>query len=308
MSDVARQADGHGAVAARRRASRSLWSACEALLSASADPRALPRALDRLRAAFECDGVALHALSPTGQIEPWCARGLWRTAPGDLRECLSVPLMRGIERIGTLDLLARPGQRFSSGHLTLIRTASGALGAALGARFELERLRHLPGRDPVTGLPDARVFHTRLAEELARATRHGVPLAVVMLDLDHFAALNTRYGRSTGDATLAEVALVLKLTLRDSDFLARLGGDAFGVLLPETDSAAARRAADRLCRTLEEHQFPRVSRVTSSAGIVASPRDGMDALELMNAVDLALSAAKKSGRRRVASPAPTRTH
>jgi len=308
VSDVSRHADGQGVVADRRRASRSLWAACEALLSATADPRALPRALDRLRTAFECDGVALHALSPAGQIEPWCARGLWQTAPGDLRDCLSVPLMRGTERIGTLDLLARPGQRFRAGQLTLIRTASGALGAALGARFELERLRHLPGRDPVTGLPDARVFHTRLSEELARARRHGVPLAVVTLDLDHFAALNTRYGRPAGDAALAEAALVLKLTLRDSDFLARLGGDTFAALLPETDSAAARRAADRLCRTLEEHHFPRVGRLTSSAGVGASPRDGMDALELMNAVDIALSTAKKSGRRRVASPAAARTH
>src|SRR5690349_17432934 len=305
---VTRRADANGTVAERRRASRSLWAACEALLSAPADPRALPRALDELRRAFECDGVALHALSPDGAIAPWCARGLWRTAPGDLRDCMSVPLLRGSERIGTLDLLARPGQRFRAGHLALIRTASGALGAALGARFELERLRHQPGRDAVTGLPDARAFHTRVAEEMSRARRHGVALSVVTLDLDHFGALNAKLGKNVGDEVLAEVALVLKLTLRDTDILARLGGDTFAALLPETDGPAARRAADRLCRQLEEHRFPRAGHLSASAGIASSPRDGVESVELMNAVDLALSVAKKSGRRRVAAPASQRTH
>src|SRR5690242_3604558 len=64
--------------AERRRASRSLWAACEALLVA-ADTTALDRALDRLREAFECDGVTLYALGASGALEPWCARGDWRT-------------------------------------------------------------------------------------------------------------------------------------------------------------------------------------------------------------------------------------
>ena len=292
----------------RRRASRSLWSACEALLSASSEPRALHRALDRLRIAFECDGVALHVVGSSGQPEPWCARGLWQVRKGDLRDCMSVPLFRGTERVGTLDLLARPGQCWRPVQLGLIRTASGALGAALGARLELQRLRHQPGRDAVTGLPDARAFHTRMTEELTRAQRHGVPLGVVTVDLDHFGALNARYGREVGDQVLAEVALVFRLALRESDILARLGGDTFAALLPETDGAPARRCADRLCRTLEEHVFPRVGRLSGSAGVASSPRDGLEALELMNAADLALSVAKKSGRRRVVAAAGARAH
>src|SRR5262249_32956968 len=154
----------------------------EALLAAP-EPRALNRALDQLREAFECDGVALHGLGPSGELEPWCARGAWRTIPGDLRDCMSVPLFRNAERVGTLDLQGRAGQRWRPGQLALIRTAAGALGAALGARLELERLRRQPGRDPVTGLPDGPAFHSRLTEELARARRHGLPLAIVLLDL-----------------------------------------------------------------------------------------------------------------------------
>jgi diguanylate cyclase (GGDEF)-like protein len=296
-----------GGAGERRRASRRLWAACEALLS-TADPRSLDRALEALLEAFDCDGAALHALAPSGAIERAGARGPWRRAPGDLRAVLSVPLMRGEESVGRLELLARPGQRWRAGQLALLRTASGTLGAALGARLELASLRRQPGRDPVTGLPDARAFHARLSEETGRAKRHGVPLAVLALDLDHFAALNARHGRAAGDRALAEVALVLKLAQRESDFVARLAGDTFGVVLPETDAGPARRCADRLRRTLEEHRFARVGRLTASAGLAAGPRDGLDPLELMNGVEQALALAKKAGRRRVASRAVARVH
>jgi diguanylate cyclase (GGDEF)-like protein len=291
----------------RRRASRSLWNACEALLSAP-DQRSIRRALEGLRQAFDCDGVAIHAVSPSGAIEPWCARGAWRTTAGDLRDCMSVPLFRAEERVGTLDLQGRAGQRWQPGRLALIRTAAGALGAALGARLELERLRHQPGRDPVTGLADAQAFHARLAQELARARRHGLPLALVMLDLDHFAALNTRYGRNVGDGVLAETALLLKLALRETDVLSRLGGDTFGVLLPETDQGPAVRCADRVRRTLEEHPFARVGRLTASAGVAAGPRDGVEAVELVHQADQALTLAKKSGRRRVLAGTHAHAH
>jgi diguanylate cyclase (GGDEF)-like protein len=293
--------------AERRRASRSLWAAVEALLSAP-DARALNRALDQLRGAFDCDGAALYARGPSGAFDPWCARGDWRTTAGDLRDCMSVPLFRGEERVGTLDLQARAGERWQPGQLALIRTAAGALGAALGARLELEQLRHQPGRDPVTGLPDASAFHERVAEELSRANRHGLAISVVMIDLDHFGALNTRYGRDAGDAVLAEVALVLKMTLRENDILARLGGDGFAALLPETDAGPAARCADRVCRALEEHAFARVGSVTASAGVAAAPRDGVEAVELLDRADRALTLAKKRGRRRVMSTPQAHAH
>ncbi len=303
----AEQAPAEEARGRRRRASAALWKACEALLCPS-DPRAVTRALDALRQAFECDGAALHVVGATGALEPWSARGTWRLEPGDLRDCMSVPLARAGERVGSLDLWARPGRGWEPGQLALIRTAAGALGAALGARLDLQRLRHLPGRDTVTGLPDARSFRTRLDDETQRALRHGVSLAMVAVDLDHFGALNGRYGRSVGDEVLAEVALVLRLGLRGSDVLARLGGDQFGVLLPEADLRAAHRCAERLRRHLEDHRFARVTRVSASFGVAASPQSGVDALELMDGADRALTVAKKSGRRSVAVAEPGAAH
>jgi diguanylate cyclase (GGDEF)-like protein len=293
--------------AARRNASRSLWAACEALLSAG-DPRALNRALDALLAAFDGDGVALHAIGESGSLEPWCARGEWRSKTGDLRACLSVPLARAGERVGTLDLWAHPGRRWDANQMGLIRAAAGALGAALGARLELRRLRHQPGRDELTGLPDARAFHERLTEELGRARRHGAPLAVLELDLDHFAALNKKYGRAAGDRVLADLGWLLRLTLRESDVLARSGADTYLMLLPETDVSAAHRCAERIRRALEAHRFVRAGKITASIGIAASPRHGLEPLELMNSADQALAIAKKSGRRRVMSPEPSAAH
>ncbi len=303
-SDRAPGAAVSAAALERRRASRSLWQACESLLSASADPRQLGRALETLRGAFGCDGVALHVRGPEGAIEPWCARGRWQTPAGDLRDCVSMPLLSGGERLGALDLLGRPGQHWTPAQLGLIRTASGALGAALGARLELERLRHQPGRDPATGLPDERAFNARLTQELSRARRHGLPIAIALVELDHFAALRGRYGRVVADGALAEASLVLKLALRDSDILARLSAGRFAALLPETQTTPAVRCAERLRRRLEDHRFARVGRVSATAAVATSPRDGLEPLELLEAVGRALAVARKSGRRRVAASTP----
>lgn len=304
----ARSAAGDSRRADRRAASGCLWDACEALLSSFADASALDRALDALRTAFDCDGVALHAVTSENGLELLRSRGAWERKPGDLREAMGVPLLRGQERVGALDLLAKPGQRWRPEQLSLVRTASGALGAALGARLELEHLRRAPGRDAVTGLADGRAFHQHLVGEMGRAEEDGTPVAVVKLDLDLFAAINDKYGRSAGDQVLAECGLVLRLALREGDFIARLSGDEFGIVLPDCDVAPARRLAERLRHALEEHRFPRVGKLSVSAGVAAAPRDGMEPTELLGAADRALGLAKKAGRHRTAASGPAQAH
>jgi diguanylate cyclase (GGDEF)-like protein len=303
-----RASDARGSGVERRRASRSLWQACEALLSAAGDSRAVERALLDLRAAFDCDGVVLRARSPSGELEPWRACGDWATRPGDLRDCLTVPLLHGSVRVGTLDLLARQGQRWQPSQLGLVRAASGALGGALGTRFELEQLRRQPGRDAETGLPDARALTERLSEELARVRLHGAPLALVLVQLDRFPALADRYGPDVARSVLGEAALVLRLALREADVLGRMPGARFGVLLPETEAAAALRCAERLRHTVEDHRFARVGRLGISAGVAASPRDGLESIELLHGAERALEIAAKSGHRRVVGSEPTHAH
>ena len=307
-SAAVRASDPRGSGVERRRASHSLWQACEALLSAATDPHALERALADLRTAFDCDAVVLRACGPTGELELWQACGNWAMRPGDLRDCLTVPLLRGSERVGTLELLARRGQCWLPAQLGLVRAASGTLGAALGARFELEQLRCQPGRDPATGLPDARAFQERLGEELARVRMHGAPLAVAVVELDRFPALTKRYGAGVARAVLSEAALVLRLALRETDVLARLPDARFAVLLPETEPIAALRVTERLRRTVEEHRFARAGRLGVSAGVSASPRDGLESVELMNRAERALTLAVKAGHRRVVASESARVH
>jgi diguanylate cyclase (GGDEF)-like protein len=303
-----RASDSHGSGGERRRATRSLWQACEALLSAAIDRKALEQALADLRAAFDCDAVVLRARGPSGELEPWQACGDWGIRPGDLRDCLTVPLLRGSERVGTLDLLARRGQHWQPAQLGLVRAASGALGAALGARFELEQLRRQPGRDPATGLPDGQALQERLGEELARVRLHGAPLALCVLELERFAALAKRHGAAVGRSVLGEAALVLRLALREGDVLARLPGARFAVLLPETEPAAGLRVAERLRRTLEEHRFARAGKLAVSAGVSASPGDGFESVELVDRAERALALAIKAGRRRAVATETSRVH
>ena len=173
-----RKGDAPGAAAAprrddRRAASGCLWDACEALLASLSDPQALPRALDSLRAAFDCDGVALHALSPEGGLEPWCARGEWQSVPGDLRECIGVPLFRGRERVGALDLRGTQGPALDA--RTSCRScarprARSARRSARGSSWS--GCAAPPGRDPVTGLADARAFHQRLRRGVGALAAH----------------------------------------------------------------------------------------------------------------------------------------
>jgi diguanylate cyclase (GGDEF)-like protein len=303
-----RASDSRGSGAERRRATRSLWQACEALLAAAIDRKALEQALADLRAAFDCDAVVLRARGPSGEFEPWQACGDWGIRPGDLRDCLTVPLLRGSERVGTLDLLARRGQHWQPAQLGLVRAASGALGSALGARFELEQLRRQPGRDPATGLPDGQAMQVRLGEELARVRLHGAPLALCVIELERFAALTKRHGATAGRGVLAEAALVLRLALRETDVLARLSGARFAVLLPETEPAAGLRVAERLRRTLEDHRFARAGKLAVSAGVSTSPGDGFESVELVERAERALALAIKAGRRRAVATETSRVH
>jgi diguanylate cyclase (GGDEF)-like protein len=102
--------------------------------------------------------------------------------------------------------------------------------------------------------------------------------------------------------------VVLRLALRESDIVARLGGDNFAIVLPETDSGPALRCAERIRHAVEEHRFARAGHLSTSAGVATSPRDGMETVELMEIAERALAVAKKSGRRRVVAAGQAYTH
>ncbi len=182
------------------------------------------------------------------------------------------------------------------------------LAIARSRRFrELARAARLRERDAVTdfktGLWNDRFFSQRLGEEVARSRRHGLALALIVLDLDHFKEINDRFDHVFGDHVLFEFAQKVRSVIRSIDIPARLGGDEFALLLPNTDLGEAVRLATRLREALAGHEFSkdgRSTRVTLSMGIDALRGDeGVDARQFLRQADAALFEAKRRGRNRI---------
>lgn len=153
-------------------------------------------------------------------------------------------------------------------------------------------LRTIATRDELTGLANRREFDARLESEFARAARSGSPLAVAMLDLDHFKAYNDTHGHLAGDHALQRFARVLREGLRDgTDYAHRWGGEEFALLLADTDGPAAQTVLDRLRAAQSADEL------TFSAGIALwGAGDNTPPSELVHRADLALYLAKRSGR------------
>ncbi|HWH13907.1 MAG TPA: diguanylate cyclase [Miltoncostaeaceae bacterium] len=149
--------------------------------------------------------------------------------------------------------------------------------------------------DSLTGLPNRRAFEERLREELGRAQRHGRPLSLAILDLDHFKRLNDVHGHQVGDAVLAEVARRLRDTSRAGEMVARVGGEEFGWIIPEAGVEDAREAVERGRRAVAAAPCADDIAVTISAG-VADTDDAATPEELFRVADGALYLAKGAGR------------
>jgi diguanylate cyclase (GGDEF)-like protein len=142
----------------------------------------------------------------------------------------------------------------------------------------------LSRRDALTGLLNRRGFETLAEKELGRAARYRRPLAFALIDLDHFKEINDRFGHAQGDEVLRAVATELA-NLRAFDLPVRLGGDEFGLLMPETDEAAAERVVTRLAQRLRERLKDRAGDVSMSVGIATSGAPPRPLSELMLEAD-----------------------
>jgi diguanylate cyclase (GGDEF)-like protein/PAS domain S-box-containing protein len=159
----------------------------------------------------------------------------------------------------------------------------------------LESLEHRAATDPLTGIANHRTFHDRLRSEVERAKRYGRDLSVVLLDLDHFKAINDTHGHQTGDRILTQVAQRLAGEARDGELVARIGGEEFAWLIPEANRHAAYAAAERVRRAIQSTPLADIRTVTLSAG-VCSTEHARDAQQLMLNADRALYRAKEHGR------------
>ncbi len=187
----------------------------------------------------------------------------------------------------------------------------GALGDIIGLLIENLRLSREIKRqsiiDPLTGTFNRRQFMVRLHAEVERSIRYARDVSLVFVDLDSFKQVNDAHGHLQGDQVLKEIAAVLAETFRETDVVCRYGGDEFVILLPETDAAMARKAADKLVESVARYPFS-VSELEGEDGTTVTVSVGVSTLladqdenDLLQSADIALFKAKRQGKNRVAS-------
>jgi diguanylate cyclase (GGDEF)-like protein/PAS domain S-box-containing protein len=163
------------------------------------------------------------------------------------------------------------------------------------AEARIQRLAHF---DALTGLPNRSLLDDRCRHTLHVAQRHGQPVALLFLDLDHFKTVNDSLGHRVGDAVLMGLAKRLRAVVRAQDTVARLGGDEFVLLLPETDADGAAHVAQKILAAAQEpfEAYGHELTVTPSVGVALYPNDGATLDELSRAADAAMYRAKEDGR------------
>jgi diguanylate cyclase (GGDEF)-like protein len=163
-----------------------------------------------------------------------------------------------------------------------------------------DRLEYYASIDPLTGIMNRVSFWRVLEREIRRVERYRRPLAMIMLDIDHFKVLNDQRGPQVGDQVLKSMAAEIKKKIREIDFFARIGGEEFLILAPETEPDRAVNLAEKIRETVAATPFPGAGQVTISLG-VAQFCAGDRADLLLKRVDEAMTRAKAQGRNRVAS-------
>ncbi len=213
---------------------------------------------------------------------------------------ISMPLRASGTVVGVLNLYDKQGGgTFGEADVETLRTFAGGAATAVDNVLLHEEAQRLSITDELTGLWNYRYFQMTLGKEIERAARFGRPLALLMLDVDHFKRVNDDYGHQRGDAVLAELATRVRMEIREVDALARYGGEELVLILPETGYDGAAHIAERICHVVRRLPFTANGQpiyVTVSIGAAVFPAHGMTGAALVRAADEALYVAKRRGR------------
>jgi diguanylate cyclase (GGDEF)-like protein len=198
-------------------------------------------------------------------------------------------LRRGAE-VGALGFITDPTDL----DLLLARTRT-----LLDFKGYLDTCEEAAFTDHLTGLANRRRFERQLEREVTRTLRYGRPFCLLLLDIDHFKNVNDTHGHEAGDEAILYLSKTLQAETRGIDMAARIGGEEFAVILPETDFEAGAEVAERLCRGIKETKIPTAGSITASFGIAEFPLCATTGRELVAVADAAMYEAKRQGRNRV---------
>lgn len=219
-----------------------------------------------------------------------------------MESLLVLPLVVREEPIGTLIVASKRPTAFASSVRDTLQALANQLAVSLSNARAVRQLEELATTDGLTGCLNKRAFLDQLGQKLMAAQRFGRKLSLIVTDLDHFKGVNDTYGHAAGDRVLQELGRVLKTVKRETDLVARFGGEEFCVLCEETDARGAELLAERVREELAGTELQTelgALRVTASLGVATFPDHANTAEELFAQGDKALYAAKHQGRNRV---------
>ena len=213
------------------------------------------------------------------------------------RSILCAPLISRGRTIGVVEIINRIGGRFTRSDMDVLLTLVEPCAIALENAILFQRAEQLTITDDLTKLFNSRYLNLYIGREIKRCKRHGIPLSVIFLDLDGFKGINDHYGHLAGSRTLTEVGAILAEAVRESDILARYGGDEFVVVLPETPPSGALVIAERIRKAIESHSFLKeqglTARISASFGIASYPDHALTPEGLIQKADQAMYRVKE---------------
>lgn len=220
-----------------------------------------------------------------------------------IRGWMGVPLTIQDRVIGLLSLDSRKPGYFNDDHARLTAAFASQVAITIENARLFQETQRLAITDPLTGCYNRRFFFDQSAREKARSNRFSRPMALIMLDLDHFKHINDRFGHRVGDQVLINLVKTIQSELRTMDILGRYGGEEFSILLPETSSEEALTVAERIRKTIEKHSMDiqeNSIHITASLGVVVhTPTEKITIDELLDRADQAMYIAKRAGRNQV---------
>lgn len=221
---------------------------------------------------------------------------------GDVsRVIISAPLVAKRAMYGLLVAIRSDGGIYAPHDVRLLTLLANQTAIALENTLLYQQLEKEAITDGLTGVFNYRYLIASLESEIKRARRFRQTFSFVMLDVDNLKIHNDRHGHLSGSQVLKEIAGIIKTSCREIDFVAKYGGDEFGVVLPQTHLAGASKVTQRILESVRAHHFEgtRAEVITCSAGVSSFPRDGQTPGAIIDAADKALYQAKRGGKNSV---------